>query len=127
AGTPTAPDRAHPRRAVGVLVEACFSLGSRPQLEELPKGRGGSMRRLSPCMDTRKPPPRRFRRGLSVCGASERRFVGLGGCRTRRRAPRVRAGGAASAGLVHLRRGVPQRRADLIHRQLDDGALLALL
>src|SRR5690606_23464174 len=29
--------------------------------------------------------------------------------------------------FVHLRRGVPQRRADLIHRQLDDGALLALL
>src|SRR5690606_10603805 len=75
-----------------------------------------------PPWSSKKPPPRRFRRGLSVCGASERRFVGLGGCRTRRRAPRVRAGGAASAGLVHLRRGVPQRRADLIHRQLDDGA-----
>src|SRR6188472_682028 len=38
----------------------------------------------------------------------------------------VPATAAAAADLVHLGRGVAQRGADLVHFQLDDGALLAL-
>src|SRR4051812_41540780 len=91
-----------------------------------------------------RPPP--GDRAAGTGAGSERRLVVAGGSATRGRgrAPRVvvgagrgvpRAGTALAAAataataaghLVDLRRGVAQRRADLVDLQLNDGALLAL-